>query len=86
MIRLQIRLFGPYFSSFSTNSYGYPSQMSQNLASNFRTFASARIIQQPPSVTHDGLSQLNGYKLGAINDLTSGIKQPPLTVNAKPRI
>ena len=23
---LQIRLFGPYFSSFSTNSYGYYSQ------------------------------------------------------------
>ncbi len=35
---LQIRLFGPYFSSFSTNSYGYYSQMSQNLVSNIPNF------------------------------------------------
>jgi hypothetical protein len=48
MIRLQIQLFGPYFSSFSTNSYGYYSQTSQNLVSNFRIFASARIVRQPP--------------------------------------
>jgi len=49
MIRLQIRLFGPYLSSFSTNSYGYYSQMSQNLVSNFRIFSSACIVRQPPN-------------------------------------
>jgi len=43
---LQIRLFGPYFSSFSINSYGYYSQMSQNLFSNGRIFASALIDRQ----------------------------------------
>jgi hypothetical protein len=43
---LQIRLFGPYFSFFSTNSYGYYSQMSQNLASNIQIFASALIVRQ----------------------------------------
>jgi len=48
MSQLQIRLFGPYFSSFSTNSYGYYSQMSQNLPSNFRIFALARIARQAP--------------------------------------
>jgi hypothetical protein len=47
MIRLQIWLFGPYFSSFSTNSYGYYSQTSQNLVSNIQIFASARIARQP---------------------------------------
>jgi hypothetical protein len=46
---LQIRLFGPYFSSFSTNSYGYYSQMSQNLFSNGRFFASALIVRQAAS-------------------------------------
>ena len=46
---LQIRLFGPYFSSFSTNSYGYYSQMSQNLVSNTRIFASALIVRQAAS-------------------------------------
>jgi hypothetical protein len=43
---LQIRLFGPYFSFFSTNSYGYYSQMSQNLFSNGQIFASALIARQ----------------------------------------
>ncbi len=43
---LQIRLFGPYFSSFSTNSYGYYSQMSQNLVSNIQIFTSALIVRQ----------------------------------------
>ncbi len=43
---LQIRLLGPYFSSFSTNSYGYYSQMSQNLVSNTQVFASALIVRQ----------------------------------------
>ena len=43
---LQIRLFGPYFSSFSTNSYGYYSQKSQNLFSNGQIFASAQIVRQ----------------------------------------
>ncbi len=43
---LQICLFGPYFSSFSTNSYGYYSQMSQNLVSNIQIFASALIVRQ----------------------------------------
>jgi tRNA dimethylallyltransferase len=46
MSRLQIRLFGSYFSSFSTNSYGYYSQKSQNLISNGQIFASARIVRQ----------------------------------------
>jgi len=44
---LQIRLFVPDFSSFSTNSYGYYSQMSQNLISNDQIFASAQIVRQP---------------------------------------
>jgi hypothetical protein len=43
---LQIRLFGPYLSSFSTNSYGYYSLMSQNLFSNSQIFASALIARQ----------------------------------------
>ena len=42
---LQIRLFGPYFSTFSTNSYVYYSQMSQNLISNDQIFASALIVR-----------------------------------------
>jgi hypothetical protein len=46
---LQIRLFGPYFSSFSTNSYGYYSQMSQNLSTNDQIFASALIVRQTAS-------------------------------------
>ncbi len=47
--RLQTQLFGPYFSSFSTNSYGYYSQTSQNLFSNFWIFASTLIVGQAPS-------------------------------------
>ncbi len=43
---LQIQLFGPYFSSFSTNSYSYYSQMSQNLVSNIQIFTSALIVRQ----------------------------------------
>jgi hypothetical protein len=43
---LQIRLFGPYFSSFSTKSYGYYSQKSQNLFSNSQVFASAQIVNR----------------------------------------
>jgi len=43
---LQIRLFGPYFSSFSTNSYGYYSQKSQTLFSNGQIFASAQIVNR----------------------------------------
>jgi hypothetical protein len=43
---LQIRLFGPYFSSFLTNSYGYYSQKSQNLFSNGLIFASTLIVRQ----------------------------------------
>jgi hypothetical protein len=43
---LQIRLLGPYFSSFSTNSYGYYSQTSQNLFTNDQIFASAQIVRQ----------------------------------------
>ncbi len=50
---LQIRPFGPYFSSFSINSYGYYSQMSQNLISNGQIFASARIVQQAASSLSD---------------------------------
>jgi len=47
---LQTRLFGPYFSSFSTNSYGYYSQKSQNLFSNGQIFASAQIVRQAASL------------------------------------
>jgi hypothetical protein len=43
---LQIRLFGPYSRSFSTNSYGYYSQKSQNLFSNGQIFTSAQIVRQ----------------------------------------
>ena len=43
---LQIRPFGSYFSSFSTNSYGYYSQMRQNLSSNDQIFALALIVRQ----------------------------------------
>jgi len=43
---LQIRLFGPYFRSFSTNSYGYDSQKSQKLFSTGQIFASAQIVRQ----------------------------------------
>ncbi len=50
MTRLQIRLFGPHLDSFSTNSYGYYSQTSQNLVSNSRIFASARIARQSPKL------------------------------------
>jgi hypothetical protein len=46
---LQIRLFGPYLSSFSTNSYGYYSQKSQKLFSNSQIFASAQIVRQAAS-------------------------------------
>jgi len=48
---LQIRLFGPYFSSFLTNSYSYYSQTSQNLVSNIQIFASALIVRQTASST-----------------------------------
>jgi hypothetical protein len=48
---LQIRLFGPYLSSFSTNSYGYYSQKIQNLFSNSQIFASAQIVRQAASLT-----------------------------------
>jgi len=46
---LQIGLFGPYFSSFSTNSDGYYSQMSQNLFLNSQSFDSAQIVRQAAS-------------------------------------
>ena len=49
---LQIRLFGPNFSSFSTNSYGHYSQTSQNLISNGQNFASARIVRQAARGTY----------------------------------
>jgi len=58
---LQIRLFGPYFSSFSTNSYGYYSQMSQNLFTNGRIFASAPKVRQAASSFYLAVS-LNGNK------------------------
>ena len=58
---LQIRLFGPYFSSFSTNSYGYYSQMSQNLVSTTQIFASALIVRQAASGYYlvEGFSRLS---------------------------
>jgi len=48
---LQISLFGSYFSSFSTNSYGYYSQKSQNLFSNGQIFTSAQKVRQAVSAT-----------------------------------
>jgi hypothetical protein len=59
---LQIRLFGPYFSSFSTNSYGYYSQMSQNLFSNGQIFASALIVRQAASGGHILLPGFSGFQ------------------------
>jgi hypothetical protein len=61
---LQIRLFGPNFSSFSTNSYGYYSQRSQKLFSNGQIFASAQIVRQAASFfvkcrTYDNLPAAN---------------------------
>ncbi len=58
MTRLQIRLFGSSFGSFSANSYGYYPQMSQNLSSNFRIFTSARIVRQPPRRLSSTLEEL----------------------------
>jgi len=52
---LQIRLFGPYFSSFSTNSYGYYSQTSPNLVSNIQIFASALIVRQAARANRKGV-------------------------------
>lgn len=46
---LQIRLIGPNLSSFSTNSYGYYSQMSQDFASTNQIFASAQVVRQAAS-------------------------------------
>jgi len=60
---LQIRLFGPYFSSFSTNSYSYYPQKSQNLFSNGQIFASAQIVRQAASLRIIwGLQKLHGCK------------------------
>ncbi len=44
--KLQIRPFHSYFSSFSTNSYGYYFQMSQNLISNIQILAPVQIARQ----------------------------------------
>ena len=46
---LQIYLFGSDFSSFSTNSYGYYSQKSQNLISNDQIFTSAQLVRRAAS-------------------------------------
>ena len=48
MIRLQIRLCGLYFSSFSTHSYSYEPSNKLKLFSNIQIFASARIVRQAP--------------------------------------
>ena len=49
--RLQTQLFGPYLSSFSAHSYSYELSNEPDLFSNFRAFASAPILGQPPSVS-----------------------------------
>ena len=71
---LQIRLFGPHFSSFSTNSYGYYSQTSQNLVSNIQIFASVLIVRQAArdaskigTVPAWGLSQTFATKTTAVS-------------------
>ncbi|MEA3544558.1 MAG: hypothetical protein U9R69_04980 [Thermodesulfobacteriota bacterium] len=46
--RLQTQLFGAYFGSFLPHS-SRRLQTSQNLPSNFWIFASALILEQPPS-------------------------------------
>jgi len=56
---LQIRLFGSYFRSFSTNSYGYYSQMSQNLISNGQIFASVQITRQTAKETMTKAGEYN---------------------------
>mgnify|MGYP001819918367 CR=1 FL=1 len=65
----QIRLFGPYFNSFSTNSYGYYSQMSQNLASNIQVFASALIVRQAARGGSVPLQKHSGFDLNLVVDL-----------------
>ncbi len=59
---LQIRLFGPYFSPFSTNSYGDYSQKSQYLFSNGQVFAPAQIVRQAASRFAFGLYAGQGYQ------------------------
>jgi hypothetical protein len=56
---LQTCLFGPYFSSFSNNSYGYYSKMSQNLFSSSHIFASAQIVRQAARLTKTVRSSTN---------------------------
>ena len=70
---LQIRLFGPYFSSFSTNSYGYYSQTSQNLDSNSRIFASARIVRQAARRMDFQIPDKLYFKIGEVAKFT-GLK------------
>ncbi len=67
---LQIRLFGPYFSSFSTNSYGYYSQMSQNLVSNIQIFTSALIVRQAARRS-SGLTKANYFSLRVVKPASS---------------
>ena len=67
MTRLQIRLIGPYLSSFSTNSYGYYSQKSQNLFSNSQIFVSVQIVRQ---ATRQTTKTIKGF-LGRITGLPS---------------
>jgi hypothetical protein len=72
---LQIRLFGPYFSSFSTNSYGYYSQMCQNLFSNGQIFASALKVRQAASGGHilsPGFSGFQRLKRYGIRPVSGG--------------
>jgi hypothetical protein len=66
MSLLQISLFGPYFNSFSTNSYGYYSQMSGNLVSNTQIFASALIIRR---------AARSIYRKGACHITSTAIKE-----------
>jgi hypothetical protein len=49
MSRLQIWLFGPYFSSFLVHSYGYEPAIELKSVLKHPNFASARIVRQTAS-------------------------------------
>ncbi len=46
MSRLQIRLFGPYFSSFLAHSYGYEPAIELKTVLKHQIVASARIVRR----------------------------------------
>ena len=75
---LQIRLFGPYLSSFSANSYGYYSQMSQNPFSNGQTFASALVVRRAARGGSTYVLHSESSDLSFVASLVPGLKMPDL--------